>query len=69
MTEPSTTVLQDFSRLADRFGAVVDRLDEADWGRDSPCEGWSARDVLHPLVNGLSAIRSHPVALQSASLR
>jgi uncharacterized protein (TIGR03086 family) len=51
MTEPSTTVLHDFSRLADRFGAVVDRLDEADWGRDSPCEGWSARDVLHHVVS------------------
>jgi len=51
MTGPSTAVLQDFSRLADRFGGVVDRLDDADWGRDSPCEGWSARDVLHHVVS------------------
>jgi uncharacterized protein (TIGR03086 family) len=51
MTGPSTAVLQDYSRLADRFGGVVDRLDDADWGRESPCEGWSARDVLHHVVS------------------
>ncbi|GAA2149539.1 uncharacterized protein (TIGR03086 family) [Humibacillus xanthopallidus] len=51
MTEPSTTVLHDYSRPADRFGAVVDRLDDADWERESPCEGWSARDVLHHVVS------------------
>ncbi|HET7802317.1 MAG TPA: TIGR03086 family metal-binding protein [Humibacillus xanthopallidus] len=51
MTQPSTTVLHDYARLADRFGAVVDRLDDADWERDSPCEGWSARDVLHHVVS------------------
>jgi uncharacterized protein (TIGR03086 family) len=51
MTDPSTTVLHDYSRLADRFGAVVDRLADADWERDSPCEGWSARDVLHHVVS------------------
>ena len=51
MNQPSTTVLHDYSRLADRFGAVVDRLDETDWERDSPCEGWSARDVLHHVVS------------------
>lgn len=51
MTEPTSTALQDFSRLADRFGSVVDRLGDADWGRASPCEGWSARDVLHHVVS------------------
>ena len=51
MTGSSTAVLQDFSRLADRFGAVVDRLGDADWGRSSPCEGWSAGDVLHHVIS------------------
>ncbi len=51
MTGSSATVLQDFSRLADRFGEVVDRLDDADWGRSSPCEGWSAGDVLHHVIS------------------
>jgi uncharacterized protein (TIGR03086 family) len=51
MTGSSATVLQDFSRLADRFGKVVDRLDDADWGRASPCEGWSAGDVLHHVIS------------------
>ncbi len=51
MTGPSATALQDFSRLADRFGSVVDRLDDADWGRASPCEGWSARDVLRHVIS------------------
>ena len=51
MTGPTTTALQAFSRLADRFGCVVDRLDDADWGRASPCEGWTARDVLHHVIS------------------
>jgi uncharacterized protein (TIGR03086 family) len=51
MTGPSATVLEGYSRLADRFGAVVDRVDDGDWGRDSPCEGWSARDVLQHVVS------------------
>lgn len=51
MTATSTAVLQDYSRLADRFGAVVDRVADTDWGRESPCEGWSARDVLEHVVS------------------
>jgi uncharacterized protein (TIGR03086 family) len=51
MTAPSTHVLPAYSALADRFGRVVDRLDDADWGRQSPCDDWSARDVLHHVVS------------------
>jgi uncharacterized protein (TIGR03086 family) len=51
MTGSSTTVLEGYARLADRFGAVVDTLADGDWGRDSPCEGWSARDVLQHVVS------------------
>jgi uncharacterized protein (TIGR03086 family) len=35
-----------FARGLDAFGAVVARLDDADWDRPSPCAGWTARDVL-----------------------
>ena len=48
-TEP--TPLQAYTDLADPFGAVVERLDPADWERPSPCEGWSARDVLAHVVD------------------
>jgi uncharacterized protein (TIGR03086 family) len=51
MTDRSTDVLQAYSRLADRFGDVVDRLDDADWERPSPCDDWSAREVLRHVVS------------------
>lgn len=35
-----------FDRGLDTFGGVVRSLDDADWDRDSPCDGWTARDVL-----------------------
>lgn len=28
------------------FGEIVDRVEPADWDRPSPCDGWSALDVL-----------------------
>jgi uncharacterized protein (TIGR03086 family) len=46
-----TTPLQAYTELAEPFAAVVDRLDPADWDRPSPCEGWSARDVLAHVVD------------------
>lgn len=46
-----TTPLQAYTDLAGPFGAVVERLDPADWDRPSPCEGWSARDVLAHVVD------------------
>jgi len=46
-----TAPLQAYTELAEPFGAVVARLDPDDWDRPSPCEGWSARDVLAHVVD------------------
>jgi uncharacterized protein (TIGR03086 family) len=35
-----------FDRGLDAFGGVVGQVAEADWDRPSPCEGWTALDVL-----------------------
>jgi uncharacterized protein (TIGR03086 family) len=34
----------------DFFTTVITRLSEADWGRPTPCAGWTARDVLGHLA-------------------
>ncbi|GAB3879238.1 maleylpyruvate isomerase family mycothiol-dependent enzyme [Terrabacter terrigena] len=39
-----------YARLAAPFTAVVGRLDRADWHAASPCEGWSAWDVLDHVI-------------------
>lgn len=31
---------------SDRFGDLVDRIDESGWAAASPCAGWTAADVL-----------------------
>ncbi|HUG83208.1 MAG TPA: TIGR03086 family metal-binding protein [Euzebya sp.] len=41
-----TTTAATYRALADRFAHVAAALDPADWDRPSPCEGWTARDVL-----------------------
>ncbi len=46
-----TTPLQAYTDLAMPFAAVVERLDPSDWDRPSPCEGWSARDVLAHVID------------------
>ncbi len=35
-----------FDHGLDAFGEVVGRLEPADWDRPSPCQGWTALDVL-----------------------
>lgn len=48
---PTSDIL--FDSGLDAFGAVVDRLDPADWDRPSPCEGWTALDVLGHLASSI----------------
>lgn len=51
MTSTTTTdPLATYARRADAFGAVVDRVPTDRWDSASPCEGWSARDVLAHVV-------------------
>lgn len=42
-TEPTA---ERYRRLATLFGTTVAALDDQDWDRPSPCEEWTARDVL-----------------------
>ena len=50
-----------FRRGLDVFGDVVDRVDDAAWSAASPCEGWTALDVLGHLGTaiqfGVAAMR------------
>lgn len=50
-TTPSTTPATDFLRLTGPFASVCDRLPAGAWDQPSPCEGWTARDVLRHVVD------------------
>lgn len=41
-----------YRRNAARFTAVVDDVPDEGWDASSPCEGWSARQVLDHVVEG-----------------
>ena len=43
------TLIDDYLANADRFSAVVDA--SGDWTAPSPCEGWTARDVVDHVVD------------------
>ncbi|GAB2875930.1 TIGR03086 family metal-binding protein [Nocardioides pacificus] len=49
--DTSTLPATDFLRLTGPFGAVCDRLPAAAWDQPSPCEGWTARDVLRHVID------------------
>ncbi|MCU1370610.1 MAG: hypothetical protein JWO77_1804 [Ilumatobacteraceae bacterium] len=51
MTSDSGTLFLDG---LDFCGAVVDQLGAEDWDRPSPCEGWTALDVLGHLTTSLN---------------
>ena len=38
-------------RHADRFTAVVEAAGDTQWSSPSPCEGWTAADVLDHVVD------------------
>lgn len=45
MTDPTSSA-PSFATLADRFTTTVDTVDAARWDTPSPCDGWSAADLL-----------------------
>jgi uncharacterized protein (TIGR03086 family) len=49
-TQPDAGVPAEYGRLADPFGAVVERVPDGAWSASSPCEGWTAADVLDHVV-------------------
>lgn len=50
MNSTTADTLGSYLRLAEPFGSVVDRVPAARWDAPSPCEGWSARDVLAHVI-------------------
>jgi uncharacterized protein (TIGR03086 family) len=42
---------QRYERLADAFAATVAAVPESAWQNPSPCEGWTARDVVRHVVD------------------
>lgn len=60
-------VLGNYTKALDGFDAVVQRVPTERWGAQSPCEGWTARDVVvHSagVVNALAEMaRSGVVAM------
>ena len=47
MTEPASR----YRRLSERFTALVEEVPADGWDAVSPCEGWTARDVLDHVVD------------------
>lgn len=45
-----STISQRYARLAAAFGDKVARVPDDRWANPSPCEGWSARDVVRHVV-------------------
>jgi uncharacterized protein (TIGR03086 family) len=49
MTDSS--VAETYDELAEGMATVIARLRAEDWDKPSPCEGWTARDVLAHLID------------------
>ncbi|MGV9711565.1 TIGR03086 family metal-binding protein [Gordonia sp. NPDC003424] len=48
---PDSGLAADYRRLADGFAAVLDDVPADRWSAPSPCEGWTARDVVAHLID------------------
>ncbi|MFE0750380.1 maleylpyruvate isomerase family mycothiol-dependent enzyme [Gordonia sp. NPDC058843] len=47
----TSPLLDHYSRLADGFAAVLDASPADTWTGDSPCEGWTGRDVVGHVID------------------
>jgi uncharacterized protein (TIGR03086 family) len=45
-----TEIADRYRRLADQFAATVAAVPDDKWGEPSPCEDWTARDVVNHVV-------------------
>lgn len=50
-----TTTGERFQQVAHGLASVIDRAPDPDWSRPSPCEGWTALDVVRHLVDWIPA--------------
>jgi uncharacterized protein (TIGR03086 family) len=65
----TTPVATAFDLLTDRLGAVCDRVAPRLWDAPSPCEEWTARDVLsHVVGTEREFLGKHGVALPEVDL-
>lgn len=48
--------LRDFTKALYQFDAVVQRVPEAAWGNQSPCDEWCARDVVVHEASVINAV-------------
>ncbi|SDI95968.1 TIGR03086 family metal-binding protein [Nonomuraea jiangxiensis] len=57
-------IAERFDRLAGAFQARIEATPADRWDRVSPCEGWTARDVVAHVINGhrgiIAAVRGTP---------
>ena len=58
-------IAERFARVTDRFTAVVEGVAPEDWDNPSPCEGWTARDVVGHLTTVGRAAVGHPCLLRT----
>lgn len=49
--ESATTLSSHYRRLADGFAAVLDDIPADAWSAPSPCDGWTARDVVAHVID------------------
>lgn len=67
-TDPPVST-QSFLRLTGPFGAVCEQLPPTAWDQPSPCEGWTAHDVLrHVMDTEREFLAPHGVDLPGSSL-
>jgi uncharacterized protein (TIGR03086 family) len=52
-------IIDQVTRLADAFDARVQAAPASSWANVSPCEGWTARDVVAHVANNFNGIAGH----------
>lgn len=55
---PDLTAGDRYERAADGFAARVRAMAPSDWDADSPCEGWTGRDVVNHVTEWIPALFS-----------
>jgi uncharacterized protein (TIGR03086 family) len=53
-------IVDQVTRLANAFDARVQATPADAWGNQSPCEDWTARDVVAHMTNNFNRLSGHP---------
>ncbi|MBK5222181.1 MAG: maleylpyruvate isomerase family mycothiol-dependent enzyme [Acidimicrobiia bacterium] len=66
-TTPTPTTAERYATANGPLTDLIDNLPADDWERDSPCDGWTARDVLrHMIETQRQFLADHDVELPGA---